>query len=127
MDDANIIITGHSIHEIMSKINVLSSDLVKRVNLNGLAFNLKKTKFMVFTRQRLDLTSCELSIAKHIIERKSECRFLGVTMDEKLKWTQHIAAVRAKMSRYLGVMFKIKSRLPIKVRIQIFQTLYNLT
>ena len=28
-DDANIIITGHSIHEVMSKINVLSSDLVK--------------------------------------------------------------------------------------------------
>ena len=43
-------------------------------------------------------------------------------MDDKLKWTQHIAAVRSKMSRYLGVMFKIKSRLPVKVRIQIFQS-----
>ena len=69
---------------------------------------------MTFTRQRLDLTSCELSIKKYKIERNSECHLLGVIMEDKLKWTQHIAAVRSKMSRYLGVMFKIKSRLPSK-------------
>ena len=121
-DDANIIVTGSSIHEAMNKINILSQDLVKWVNLNGLALNLKKTKYMVFTRQRIDLNETELSINKHTIERKSECRFLGVIMDEKLKWTAHITAVRTKMTRYLGVMFKIKSRLPIKVRIQIFHS-----
>ena len=43
-------------------------------------------------------------------------------MNGKLKWAQLIAAVRAKVSRYLRVMFKIKSRLPIKVCIQIFQS-----
>ena len=78
---------------------------------------------MILTRQRLDLTSCELSINnKYKIENNSECLFLGVIMDDKLKWTQHIAAVRFKMSRYLGVIFMIKSRLPVKVRIQIFES-----
>ena len=32
------------------------------------------------------------------IGEKSVCRFLGVTMDNKLKWSQHIIAVRTKIS-----------------------------
>ena len=119
-DDANIIVTGNSIHEVMQNVNTLSNDLVKWVGYNGLALNLKKTKFMIFARQRIDLSGIELKIRNTYIERKSECRFLGVIMDEKLNWTHHIAAINLKMSRYLGIMFRIKHRLPIKVRIQIF-------
>ncbi len=43
-------------------------------------------------------------------------------MDDRLNWTQHIKAVKAKMSRYVGVMYRIKSLLPAKSRIQIFQS-----
>ena len=39
-DDANIIVTGSSTHEVMHKINNLSLDLVVWVKLNGLALNL---------------------------------------------------------------------------------------
>ena len=43
-------------------------------------------------------------------------------MGDKLKWTNHVSAVRTQMSRFLGVKFKIKSRLPLKVRLQSFQS-----
>ena len=43
-------------------------------------------------------------------------------MDEKLNWSHHIAAIKLKMSRYVGIMFKIKHRLPVKVRLQIYQS-----
>ena len=121
-DDANIIVTGSSIHEVMQKINLLSNVLVTWVGLNGLALNLKKTKFMIFARQRIDLSGVELKISNMNIERKSECRFLGVIMDDKLNWSHHIASISLKMSRYLGIMFKIKHRLPVKVRILIFHS-----
>ena len=76
-----------------------------------------------FLYRMLTYKSCELSIDKHLIEIKSECRFLGVIIDDKPKWTQHIAAVRAKMSRYL----EIKSRLPIaKYASKSSKALYNL-
>jgi len=42
-DDANIIITGSNIQEIISKIDHLTDVLIKRVYSNGLALNLKKT------------------------------------------------------------------------------------
>ena len=51
-----------------------------------------------------------------------EARFLGVIMDDKLTWGSHITAVRMKMARYIGVMYKIKGQLPMKVRIQLYHS-----
>ena len=121
-DDANIIITGYSVHEIHQKISQLTCDIEKWVDNNGLALNVKKTKYMIFSRQRIDNSNIDFHINNTRIEEKSECRFLGVIVDNKLNWAHHIAAVKLKMSKYLGVMFKIKNRVPLKVRIQIFQS-----
>ena len=123
-DDANIIVTGNNMDEILEKVNRLIPDLVHWVDSNGLALNLKKTNYMIFTKQRNNNTAnrLELSINGIPIERKTEARFLGVIIDEKLTWTQHIAALRMKMARYLGVMYKIKSQLPIQARLQIYHS-----
>ena len=77
---------------------------------------------MIFSRQRIDTSNIKVFINKTKIEEKSESRFLGVIMDNKLKWSQHIAAIRSKMSKYIGIMYKIKSRLPLQTRVQIYQS-----
>ena len=106
-DDANIIITGKSIDEINEHFNQLSAALLSWVDTNGLKLNLKKTNFMVFSRQKIVIPH-GIFIANTKIERKTEARFLGVIMDEKLNFTQHIKALKSKMSRYVGVMYKLK-------------------
>ncbi len=121
-DDANIIVTGETIHEIVFKFNQLAQDLLKWVDYNGLALNLKKTYYMLFTKQNMDFSSIKLQIAGKNIERKTETRFLGVIVDEKMKWSHHIAAIRMKMARYLGIMYKIKRYLPVKARLQIYHS-----
>ena len=94
-------------------------ELLKWVDSNGLALNLKKTQYMIFSRQQTDLTS-SLIIANTYIERKNEARFLGVIVDDKLTWTKHIKTLQSKMSRYVGVMYKIKRYLPLKARLNIY-------
>ena len=47
---------------------------------------------------------------------KQTARFLGVLVDNKLKWKQHVPAVRNKMSRYLGSMYKLRHVLPQAAR-----------
>ena len=124
-DDANIIITGDSLHEIQRNATELGKNLVGWVNSNGLALNLKKTTYMIFSPHRKTNTSesnFELCINGRNIEHSAEARFLGVIVDEKLSWSKHIAEVKAKMCRYIGVMYKIKHLLPVKARIQIFHS-----
>ena len=51
-DDANIIVTGDSVDELQSKINLLQSSLDNWVRINGIKLNIKKTKFTVFTNKK---------------------------------------------------------------------------
>ena len=68
---------------------------------------------MIFSRSRTDLSS-PLIISNTLIECKKEARFLGVNSDESLNWTQHIKTVISKMTRYVGIMYKIKKISTIK-------------
>ena len=120
-DDANIFLTGENINEVYDKLKILSDVLVKWVDNNGLALNLKKTNYMIFSRQR-NLSFRDVVISGVTIERKTEARFLGVIIDNKLNWSQHISAMKMKMARYIGVMYKLKKYLPLEARLQIYHS-----
>ena len=51
-DDANIIITGNNGTEVDAQLRNLCKILLKWVDCNGLCLNLKKTKYMIFSRSR---------------------------------------------------------------------------
>ena len=107
--------------EIEQKCNTLLNVLSVWVRSNGLLLNLKKTNYMVFTRQR---TTQELNllIDNKPIKRMTEAKFLGVIVDDRLAWTSHVKALKAKMSRYVGIMYKIKRHIPLEVRLQIYNS-----
>ena len=121
-DDANIIITADTIEQASEQIQKLTKNLVQWVNSNGLVFNLKKTKYMIFSQARYIELSEPLIILDTPIERKSEARFLGVIMDDKLNWSRHIKTVESKMARYVGILYKIKKYLALHARIQVYHS-----
>ena len=111
-----------NITEVNAQLRDLCKIHLKWVDSNGLCLNLKKTKYMIFSRARnLELLST-LTLANLPIERLTECKFLGVIVDENLTWSRHIKTIQTKMARYIGIMYKLKSQLPLKVRIQIFHS-----
>ena len=123
-DDANIIITGDTIAEIETKFLELSTKLVDWVSHNELKLNTKKTNYMLFSRSRnLHLGTFVPKIAGIPIERKTVARFLGVIIDDKLSWSHHITAIRSKMSKFIGILYKLKHTLPLKARLLTFNSL----
>ena len=97
------------VEEVYQKINDLSKNLSKYVDSNGLALNKNKKKYMMFTKYRRFALQ---EIANVFIERKISVRFRGVMIDEKLSWPTHIAIIKTKMARYLGIMYKTINHLP---------------
>ena len=116
-DDANIIINGANIADIVQQLNELCNIIPNCVISNGLAL-----KYMLFSRQNIELPD-EFKILNKKIDRVKEVRFLGVIVDEKLNWSAHIKTLKSKMSRYIGILCKIKKLLPIQAKMQIFQSL----
>ena len=118
-DDANIFIKGNDITEVDEQLRDLCKILLKWVDSNGLRINLKKTKYMIFSRARnLELLST-LRITYLPIERLTKNTFLGVIFDENLTWSRHIKTIQTKIARYIGLMYK---QLPLKVRIQMYHS-----
>ena len=123
-DDANIIITGKDIHEVTEQARTLCNTLSQWVNCNGLKLNLTKTNFMIFSRNRtVNSHTFSLTINNTLLKRTPSARFLGVLVDEKLTWNSHIIAIRRKMSRYIGILYKLKSILPLAARLLIYHSL----
>ena len=114
-DDANIIITGSNAHEVISKYNEISKLLTDWVASNGLLLNVKKTNYMIFSNVNTEqLDNFQPKMLHKPIERKQTAKFLGVHIDEKLHWTHHIDTLCTKMSRNIGILYKVKNILPQK-------------
>ena len=120
-DDANIIISGENIYEVEEQLDRLTGALVEWVNANGLLLSLKKTNFMLFSRHNIKQSPI-VSINNVQISRVHEAKFLGVILDEKLTWASHIKALKVKMARYVGIMYRIRTHLPLSVRVQIYHS-----
>ena len=65
---------------------------------NKLSLNLKKTHYMIFCPPRKKvLSNIEIKIDNCTIECVSQTKFLGVILDSKLSWKQHIDYVKSKI------------------------------
>ena len=119
----NIILTGKNLAEIEKQFINLSDMLTDWVNNNGLLLNIKKTNYMLFSKQRkiIGIENFTPKISCRPIERQNVARFLGVLIDEKLTWSHHITAIKSKMARYIGIFYKLKSQLPLAAHLNLFQ------
>ena len=71
---------------------------------NRLSLNIGKTNYIVFLNKIIHDT--KISINNQGIDRVYSINFLGVTIDAKPTRKEHIANIRAKLSKYLAVFFK---------------------
>ena len=62
----------------------------------------------------------KLMLDGNVLERTSCTKFLGVFLDDKLTWHQHINHIATKISRGLGMIGRVRNMLPFSV----LRTLY---
>ena len=118
-DDANIIISENNIAELQNKIELLLEKLQSWVNVNGLKLNIQKTKYMIFSN--VEKTDLNIKIKSTPISRSRCEKFLGILVDDSLSWTDHINGLASKISRNVGILYKLKGIVPESV----LRTLYN--
>lgn len=77
---------------------------------------------MLFTNKRVDR---KITIrAKNItIEQKSECKFLGVIVDDDINWKSHIKHVSSKISKTIALLRLLKYTFPKHILTTLYMTL----
>ena len=109
-DDTNIFASSKEVGDLFKKVNAGMEELSKWFRCNKLTLNLKKTEYVYFgkpgTRSK---PSLGLKVGGQEIRRVEGARFLGVWVDEKLRWSEHIDRVSAKVGRLVGVLGRIRT------------------
>ena len=127
-DDTNLFSTiEYSTPICTSKADELLNRELSLVNewleINKLSLNIGKTKYTIFHPHQKDITDLipRLNMNGIEIERVETFDFLGVTLDEYLTWKSHNDKVATKLSKYSGIINKLKNYLPL----HILKALYN--
>ena len=100
--------------QIATRINVELSKVNDWLAVNKLSLNVKKTKFMVFHTAKKNITSYipDLEIGGIKIDKVSNFNFLGLTINENLSWKPHVDIIANKLSKYVGILNRLKRYLP---------------
>ena len=65
----------------------------------------------------------ELKMGDHVIERTKSYRYLGMLVDEKFSWDNHINEVCWKLSQIAGIILKFRSLLTKKAMLLLYHAL----
>ena len=121
-DDTNVLYHGSNLKEVEKITNEELEKIQNWLNSNKLFLNVNKTKFLLFhPKLSNEDTKIDISINQSKIERVHDIKFLGVHLDDKLNWKQHINEKAKQISKTTGVLNKIKHTLPK----HICKTIYN--
>ena len=105
-DYTNIFLNGLDIKQMQNTINKELSNISNWLKGNKLSLNVKNTHYVIFTRKKHIDTDITLSIDGEPIYEVQKTKFLGVIIDKKLTWKEHIALTAGKIYRGIGMVIK---------------------
>ena len=107
-DDTTVTIEGKNEAEL---INILNTELQKLncwLKANKLTINVSKSHFMVFHRGKRKLGVNNPSLNNIALKRVNYSKFLGVIIDDGLKWTNHISYIKNKIAKGFGIILRAR-------------------
>ena len=76
-------------------------------SVNRLSLNVAKTNYMLFTNCCIN-SNIDIKIDDKSFDRVYSSKFLGVLIDHKLNWKEHVSLINAKVSKTIAVMYRTR-------------------
>ena len=121
-DDTTLVFQNNSYADL---INTCNTELEKFRNwsiANRLSLNVNKTHVLLVSNRTPDHIP-NIYYGGNLLEVKNNCTFLGVIIDDKLKFVDHIKHISNKISKSVGILYKLKDCVPKNILIQLYYSL----
>ena len=94
---------------------------------NKLSLNVSKTNFILFksSKKIKYADHCQIKINGQEIKRVHSTKFPGVLIDDSLNFKGHIDHFIHKLSKYVGLFYKIRHILPLSALLTLYKTLFE--
>ena len=120
-DDTAITVKSSSLIDLQDKINQLMPKVTEWFNSNRLSLNTSKSNFQMYSKMHIEHFVIKLNGSN--ILRQKQVKYLGVVVEENLKFETHIANISSTISRNIGVMGRAKPFLSSRELLLLYNSL----
>jgi len=111
-DDTNLFLSDYSIKQLYADMNFELNKINDWFQANKLSLNVKKTKYTLFYKKsqevNLPLKLPDLFLNNKEIKQEDSIKFLGILVDKHLSWLPHIKYLQSKVSKAIGMMYRVR-------------------
>ncbi len=108
-DDTFLSMQGSDLKALERNANIEMKKIHRWFSANKLTLNITKSKFMIIKRK--NSKSFDNFVLKYNGKRMDRCssyKYLGIHLDEKLSWKNHISYLCEKLSKMCGIFAKLR-------------------
>jgi hypothetical protein len=120
-DDAILIYSESDYDELQRH---MKEDLLKIYDWfynNLLSFNVSKTKYIIFNPKNKNIPQPNRLLVRGAeIERVRCIKYLGLMIDEKMDWTEHISYIKTKIRPFLAMLRRTTYLIPSSTRLSVY-------
>ena len=120
-DDTSVYVTDKSPKGLQAKLQSVVNRLASWFDSWALTVNHQKSALMVLTTRRA-VPSLDVSFSTQAIRQVTTHKNMGLTLDCHLSWSGHVSAIVTKASRKIGLLRRLRRRLPPLVVQSIYVT-----
>ena len=114
-DDTNIYLESDKLHILEKTMNKELEKLHEWLCINRLSLNISKTNFVIFHPINKPKIPVTVLINKQAINEEQYVKYLGILIDSKLTFKFHIDELNKKISRAIGVLYKLRPHVTQKI------------
>ena len=124
-DDTSLFLSGDNIENLCNALNTELKKVSGWFASNKLKINLAKTSCMLFQpkNKNINIADINIFIDNVHIPLVHSTHFLGVVLDDKLSWKDHINEIACKVSKVIGAINRLKKVLPYTILVNIYQSM----
>ena len=125
-DDTNLILSSKNPNQIAKLLNRDLKLIFEWLCANRLSLNVSKTEFILFRPPKRNLDKrIVLKLNRTKIYESNKIKYLGIILDSRLSWRDHINELTKKLNRAVGIVYKIRSDCTNKVLLSLYYSLFH--
>ena len=125
-DDTNLLCSDMDPAIIRLKINEDLKLIYEWLCSNRLSLNVSKTEFIIFKPPRKSLQKrITLKLNGVTLYESKKIKYLGIIMDDRLTWKYHIYELCKKLSKSIGVIYKMRKLCHESVKLSLYYSLVH--
>jgi hypothetical protein len=123
-DDTTVVVKAKTARDVEAKANLVLNFISDWFAQNQLVLNASKTNYISFSAKKSN-DAFDITLNNEPVTRVFTAKTLGVVIHEHLKWEAHVDILCKKLSRAVGILYKLTRCIPSICLKNVYSSLFN--